>query len=73
MFKENKAMIEKDDDQFVIASLNDKGQYESDFIPVVNTVYTAELNANLWYRRMGDSSNKVLQKLGLPSNVENFL
>ncbi|KFM77017.1 Copia protein, partial [Stegodyphus mimosarum] len=66
IFKNDVAVIENRNEKFEFAKLNEKGQYVSQFEPVKASTYIANHNAELWHRRMGHSSDKILKEMGLP-------
>ncbi|GBO26400.1 hypothetical protein AVEN_6625-1 [Araneus ventricosus] len=66
IFKIDVAFIEKSMEKFEFARLNKKGQYVSQFEPTKASTYFVNHSAELWHRRMGHSSNKVLKEMGLP-------
>ena len=70
IFENGVAVVEKQNERFVVAKLNELGQYICDFKPVkaIANVSVAENDAELWHRRMGHSSNQVLKELGLSTS-----
>ena len=51
-----------------MAQLNDKGHYVSEFRPIKAVASVAKHSSDLWHRRMGHSSNKVLEQMDLPTS-----
>ena len=58
-FKNDATIIEKDTEKFEFATLNEKGQYVSEFEPIKASTYLAHYNTELWGRPMQHPHNKV--------------
>ncbi|XP_054706833.1 LOW QUALITY PROTEIN: KICSTOR complex protein SZT2-like [Uloborus diversus] len=68
-FKNDEAVVENGNLNFVLCKLNSIGQYANDFVPNVSNSFVAEKNgAELWHCKLGHSRNHVLSKVGLPTS-----
>ena len=68
IFKNEKVFIEKGRKRFCFGERDSNGQYKSDFVPVSEIVLTSkEDDSELWHRRLGHPSDKVLENMKFPA------
>lgn len=64
------AIMEKCCKHFMLVEFNEKGYYSCEFTPSKTAAHVVEHDANidLWHRRLGYSSTKILKEMCLPAS-----